>query len=204
MFLNNRKFLLITFLTALITYFFVELTFFKEKIISLEKYPKELNPNIVILTGGTNRIKDGFEIINNFGKGSDVKIKILVSGTGKGFTKASLQEKLNTNFHYQLIKCCVDLDSISQDTYSNANETLKWAIKNDIKEFMLITSNYHMPRSILEFKNKMPNIKISTYSIKPKQHNINEWLKSFETFSLVFSEFCKYIISNIRIIILRK
>ena len=77
MFLNNRKFLLITFVTALIAYFFIELIFFKEKIISLEKYPKNLNPNIVILTGGTNRIKDGLKIIKDFRKTKKIIIKFL-------------------------------------------------------------------------------------------------------------------------------
>ena len=45
----------------------------------------------------------------------------------------------------------------------------------------------------------MPNLKILPYPIKPEQHKINEWLKSFETFSLVFIEYCKYIVSNIRV-----
>ena len=139
------------------------------------------------------------EIINKFDEKSKKNIKILVSGTGKGFTKLSLQKKLNSNFYLELIECCVELDGVSKDTYSNANETSKWVNKNKIKEILLITSNYHMPRSILEFNNIMPNLKILPYPIKPEQHKINEWLKSFETFSLVFIEYCKYIVSNIRV-----
>ena len=139
------------------------------------------------------------EIINKIDEKSKKNIKILVSGTGKGFTKLSLQKKLNSNFYLELIECCVELDGVSKDTYSNANETSKWVNKNNIKEILLITSNYHMPRSILEFNNIMPNLKILPYPIKPEQHKINEWLKSFETFSLVFIEYCKYIVSNIRV-----
>ena len=71
--------------------------------------------------------------------------------------------------------------------------------KNDIKEFILITSNYHMPRAILEFKNVMPNLKIYTYAITPKKHDIENWLSSFQTFSLVFTEYCKFIIAGLRI-----
>ena len=92
---------------------------------------------------------------------------------------------------------------MSQNTYSNAVETSKWVSKNNIKEILLITSNYHIPRSILEFQNKMPNLKILYYPITPKQHQINKWLKSFETFSLIFIEYCKYIIANVRIKTLR-
>ena len=125
--------------------------------------------------------------------------KILVSGTGKGFTKLTLKRNLNYDFNFKLIDCCIELDSISKNTFSNAIETQKWAKKNNVEEFILITSNYHMPRSILEFNNIMPNLKILPYPIKPEQHKVNEWLKSFETFSLVFIEYCKYIVSNIRV-----
>ena len=201
--LTFRNIFFIALLILVITYFLIELFHFKEKIIAAENYPNPKNTNIVILTGGTNRIKDGFDIINKFDEKSKYTIKILVSGTGKGFTKLSLQNMLSPDFDLKLIKCCVELDAISQNTYSNAKQTLKWSTRNNIKEFILITSNYHMPRSILEFKNKMPNIRILTYPIKPRKHEINNWLNSFETFSLIFYEFCKFIISNIRINILK-
>ena len=168
--LTFRNIFFIALLILVITYFLVELFHFKEKIIAAENYPNPKNTNIVILTGGTNRIKDGFDIINKFDEKSKYTIKILVSGTGKGFTKLSLQNMLSPDFDLKLIKCCVELDAISQNTYSNAKQTLKWSIRNNIKEFILITSNYHMPRSILEFKNKMPDIRILTYPIKPRKH----------------------------------
>ena len=198
-----KKIFFITFFLSLITYFFIELHSFKEKILTLQKHPINLSPKIVILTGGTNRIKEGFEVVNKLDKKSITNLKVLVSGTGKGFSKLSLQEKLNSNFESKLIECCVELDGVSQNTYSNAIETSKWVSMNNIEEILLITSNYHIPRAILEFQNKMPNLKILFYPIKPKQHQINKWLKSFETFSLVSIEYSKYIIANIRIKIFR-
>ena len=73
------------------TYFFVELFFFKERILSIDKYESSKESNIVILTGGSNRIKDGLNIINKFDNTNNLHFKILVSGTGKGFTKLSLR-----------------------------------------------------------------------------------------------------------------
>ena len=198
-----KKIFFIAFLLFLIAYFFIGLNSFKERILTLQKDPINLSSKVVILTGGTNRIKEGFEVIYKLDKKSISNLKVLVSGTGKGFSKLSLQEKLNPNFDLRLIECCVELDDVSQDTYSNAVETSKWVSKNNIEEILLITSNYHIPRSILEFQNKMPNLKILYYPITPKQHQINNWLKSFETFSLIFIEYCKYIIANVRIKTLR-
>ncbi len=198
-----KKIFFTTFLLFLIAYFFIELNSFKERILTLQKDPINLSSKVVILTGGTNRIKEGFEVIYKLDKKSITNLNVLVSGTGKGFSKLSLQEKLNPGFDLRLIECCVELDSVSQNTYSNAIETSKWVSKNNIEEILLITSNYHIPRSILEFQNKMPNLKILYYPIIPKKHQINKWLKSFETFSLIFIEYSKYIIAYVRIKTLR-
>ena len=197
------KTLFIISITSTLTYFFIGLIEYKKKILSTDKYTSKINSNIVILTGGSNRIKDGLKIVNKFDKTSKFYPRILVSGTGKGFTKFSLEKKLNFDFSLDLIECCIELDNISTNTYSNASETLKWTKKNNIKEFILITSNYHMPRAFLEFENRMPDLKIFTYPITPKKHNINNWLNSFETFSLIFSEYCKFLVANLRIKIKR-
>ena len=189
----------IVLISSILTYFLIGLIEYKEKILSTKKYISKKNSNIVILTGGTNRIKDGLKIINKFEKTSTFNTKILVSGTGKGFTKTSLKKNINFDFDFNLIECCIELDSISTNTFSNAFETLKWVNKNNISEFILITSNYHMPRAYLEFKYRMPNLKIFTYPITPKKHNIKMWLRSFQTFSLIFSEYCKFLIANVRI-----
>ena len=199
MFFKIFKIFFIFLLTSMFTLFFITLKNFKENILSLTKYNNKESLNIVILTGGTNRIKDGLKIIEDFKKSKKINSKILVSGTGMGFTKSSLKKKLGPNFNPKLIKCCVDLDSVSKNTFTNASETFKWAKKNDIKEFILITSNYHMPRAILEFKNIMPKLKIYTYAIIPKKHNIENWLNSYETFNLIFTEYCKYIFASLRI-----
>ena len=193
------KIFFIFLLTSASTVFFVELNNFKENILSFSKKNNNQSPNIVILTGGTNRIKDGLKIIEDFKIPKIIKYKILVSGTGIGFTKNSLRKKLGPTFNNHLIQCCVELDSISKNTFTNARETFKWTKKNDINEFILITSNYHMPRAVLEFKSVMPNLKIYTYTIIPIKHDINNWLNSYRTFSLVFTEYCKYIIASIRV-----
>ena len=193
------KTICIVLISSILTYFLIGLIEYKDKILTNITHISKKSSNIVILTGGTNRIKDGLKIINEFEKTPTFNFKILVSGTGKGFTKASLEKNINFDFDFKLIECCIELDNISINTYSNAIETLKWAEKNNISEFILITSNYHMPRAFLEFKYRMPNLKIFTYPITPEKHNINMWLSSFQTFSLIFSEYCKFIVANLRI-----
>ena len=196
-FINKSSFFII--LILLISYFFVGLFNFQEKILSLEKNRNIVNSNIVILTGGSNRIKEGFKVVNDIDKLAKTDFKILISGTGKGFTKASLKKTLTSDFNLNLVECCIELESISKDTYSNASETYKWTKKNDINDIILITSNYHMPRAILEFKNRMPNQQIFTYPITPKNHDIKNWLNSSDTFFLIFFEYSKLLIASLRL-----
>ena len=179
---------------------FIGLFNYKEKIVSFKKKSFVEATNIVILTGGSNRIKGGLKIINNFNKSDLKNIKLLISGTGKGFTKLSVNKILSEkNDFYSFIKCCVELDSKSKNTYSNAIQTNKWVDKNNINQFILITSNYHMPRALLELKDQMPNIKIFEYPINPIKHEIKNWIYSFETFSLVFIEYSKFQLAKLRI-----
>ena len=189
-------------LISMLSFFFQGLLDFKEKISSLQKHSNTLNLDIVILTGGSNRIKNGLKIVNDVHKFTKANSKILISGTGKGFTKKSLKKLLTSNFNLKLLECCIKFENISTDTYSNASETYKWVKMNNIKKFILITSNYHMPRAILEFKNQMPNREIFTYPIIPKNHDIGNWLNSSETFSLIFVEYSKLLIASLRIKIL--
>ena len=62
------KIFFILFMMSTFILFFIKLNNFKENILSFTKYNKKESPNIVILTGGTNRIKDGLKIIKDFRK----------------------------------------------------------------------------------------------------------------------------------------
>ena len=199
-FLNKSFFFII--LILIISCFFVGLFNFHDKVLSLEKNKNIVNSNIVILTGGSNRIKEGLKVVNDIDKLSKTDFKILISGTGKGFTKSSLKKILTSDFNLNLVDCCIEFESISKDTYSNASETFKWTKINDINSIILITSNYHMPRAILEFKNRMPNLKIFTYPITPKNHDVKNWLNSLDTVSLIFIEYSKLLIASLRLTIM--
>ena len=194
----------ITFVSIIIIsfliYFFNGLFNYQERILSLTEYSSKRASNIVILTGGSNRIRDGLKIIKNLENSAIINTKLLISGTGKGFTLSNVKKLLPKSESLDIfLKCCIELDNKSQNTHSNAIETLKWAKKNNIKTFILITSNYHMPRATLEFKARMPNFEIITHPITPKKHDISNWMHSFETFSLIFIEYSKFLIAHLRI-----
>ena len=197
-----KTFFSIVFISFII-YFFVGLVDYQKRILFLKEYSPKKASNIVILTGGSNRIRDGLKIIKNLENSAIINTKLLISGTGKGFTLSNVKKLLPKSESLDIfLKCCIELDNKSQNTHSNAIETFKWAKKNNIKTFILITSNYHMPRAALEFKARMPNFEIITHPITPKKHDISNWMHSFETFSLIFTEYSKFLIAVSKIKIL--
>ena len=133
----------ITFVSIIIIsfliYFFNGLFNYQERILSLTEYSSKKASNIVILTGGSNRIKDGLKIIENFDNSAIKNIKLLISGTGKGFTTSNVNKLLPKNVYLnKFVKCCVKLDNKSENTYSNAIETFKWSKKTISKHSFLL------------------------------------------------------------------
>ena len=55
----------------------------------------------------------------------------------------------------------VDLGYNAQSTLGNAVETKVWVSNNNLKDFILITDDWHMKKALLLFKNSMPNVNIS-------------------------------------------
>ena len=119
---------------------------------------------IVVLTGGKNRIEKGVDLLSK-GYGD----KLLISGV---FMSSEIEEKFSLEKEKnELFKCCVFFDQKSKNTLENAQEVDKWLNENkDIKSIILVTSYYHLPRSIMIFEKKITsNVKI--YPVTAIQNN---------------------------------
>lgn len=135
---------------------------------------------IIILTGGKNRIQEGLRLFAH-GKAP----KLLITGVHpKSPDKDILSlwdDKANP-----LPQCCITLERKATTTIENAIESKNWIEKNNIKEALLVTSAYHMPRAIKEFKNAMPELVIHPYPVTQETS-----IKSSSFWSLTFSEYNK-------------
>jgi uncharacterized SAM-binding protein YcdF (DUF218 family) len=104
---------------------------------------------IVALTGGSNRIGDAIELLQaRHGK------RLLISGVNEKTGREEL-----ARFHpagRESIACCVDLDYRARNTIGNAIETRRWAKANNFGALLIVTSNYHLPRTMLEFQHAIP------------------------------------------------
>ncbi|HUG46367.1 MAG TPA: YdcF family protein [Sphingomicrobium sp.] len=137
----------------------------------------------VALTGGSGRIEHGIEVLAS-GKAK----RLLVSGADPAVTKPDLVERLGGK--ERLVDCCVDLDSVSVDTRSNAEETGRWLDEHGYQSFRLITSDWHMRRARHEFRRVLSD----RYEILP------DAVRSQPSFRTLFGEYNKLLLRRAAIL----
>ena len=99
---------------------------------------------IVVLTGGALRIDRALDLLKQ-GRGE----RLLISGVNPGTSAETLARMTGTD--RSLFDCCVDLDYAAQNTVGNAEVAGRWARAQRFHDLILVTSDYHMPRSLREF-----------------------------------------------------
>lgn len=143
---------------------------------------------IVVLTGGALRLERGFELLA--GEAAPV---MLVSGVEDGVTLASLlHTKEYHDFGAKLKPDSVILGYKARSTRGNAAEVAEWVKKNHIQTILLVTGNYHIPRSEYEIKQAVPRLIIIAEPVFPGHFQNHRWWQHGESLKLVISEYHKY------------
>src|SRR5438094_1258147 len=116
-----------------------------------ETKPARHADGIVVLTGGSSRVSDAMELLAaGYGK------RLLISGVHPTSALSDISRSLPDN-QSLLLRCCVDLDRSAVNTRSNAAETRRWVRERGFKSLIVVTSNYHMPRAIVELSHAIPD-----------------------------------------------
>lgn len=190
----SKKFYFIFITIFVFSYFSFDFySFYNNNFLSQNKI--KISPNMVVLTGGSNRIK---QTLNLFLFNHNENHNLLISGAGKGFSKKTLLKLIKkTPENLKILNCCITVENQSTDTYSNAIESYKWIKKNNFKSITLITSDYHMPRALMEFKQQLNDIRITPLSLK------SELSDPVSNFKVNLFEYLKFKATKLRIIFLK-
>jgi uncharacterized SAM-binding protein YcdF (DUF218 family) len=155
---------------------------------------------IVVITGGQQRLADGFNLLQG-GAGK----ALLVSGVGRGVSKAILADELNLDpRETALLECCVTLEFQAGDTRGNAVAAGKWAQENGFTSLQLVTANYHMPRAKAIFTRTLPDIALSYWPVSPDDLDLDIWWKTPPIIRLLAREYAKYLTEPIANLILTR
>ena len=165
------------------------LFWFKSYIVEEQKVVSAKTDAIVILTGGTERLEEGLRLLRE-----NYSENLFISGVGK---KATIRELLIENGFtdevVEEVKKKVELGYEAENTLGNARETAKWMQENDYHSLRMVTSNYHMTRSMLEFRIAMPDVVIIPHAVTPENVKLDQWWKYPGTRNLIITEYNKFL-----------
>jgi len=146
---------------------------------------------IIVLTGGQSRLDAAMDLLAS-GKGE----RLLISGVHPSATKRQLQAA--TGGDKQLFSCCVDIDRAALDTIGNAEESAKWVENHAYGSIIIVTNNYHMPRSLLEMGRLLHGAKLEPYPVVNTNLGNGGWLTKPEALRVLLTEYSKYVLSLAR------
>ena len=142
---------------------------------------------IIVLTGGQARIDAAVSLLEQ-GKGE----RLLISGVHPTAGRADLSRA--TGASRKLFSCCVDIDYAALDTVGNAEQSAKWVESHRYRRVILVTNNYHMPRSLLEVGRLVgPQAELLPYPVVNAPIDAGRWMVRPGTLRLLASEYAKYL-----------
>lgn len=169
----------------------IGLLWFAEALPSAVADPDRRTDAIVVLTGGSDRVHQGIELL-----AKDRAAKLFISGVYRG---VDVQELLRVSQSSPAnLACCIVLGYEADSTRGNAIETAEWMHAEGLTSLRLVTAAYHMPRSLLEFRRAMPSADIVPHPVFPDRFKQSEWWRWPGTAALIAREYNKYLLALVR------
>ena len=147
---------------------------------------------VVVYTGGRGaRIVAGMSIFAN-GAGE----RMLISGVHKDTSRERLFEFWGGA--EDRFSCCVDLGRDARSTIGNAAEAGAWIKENNFESAILVTSEYHMPRAVVESRVKMPGVKIIPFVVASDYLDEKGRPQTSEAWWRLAREYTKYLAARVK------
>lgn len=148
--------------------------------------PPPVADGIVALTGGEARIDEAVRLL------ADHRAKrMLISGVNPHTTRTAL-ERLTPDYA-TLFDCCIDIGYWAQDTIGNADETQLWAQRRGFTRLIVVTSGYHMARSMAELSRAMPGVELIPHPVLASVQRAEAWWTSPSATRLLMVEYLKFL-----------
>jgi uncharacterized SAM-binding protein YcdF (DUF218 family) len=146
---------------------------------------------IVVLTGAAHRLAEASRLLAE-GKGR----RLLISGVNTMVKRHELYRA--SGLSMAKFTCCVDIGYLAHDTVGNAEETKAWAGARGFSRLIIVTSRYHMPRSLIELSRAMPAAVLIPYPVASRNFRSERWWMHAATARLLFTEYVKFLPSAAR------
>ena len=114
------------------------------------------------------RLETGLELLEA-GKAG----KLFVSGVNPAVDRDTLLRALGPAATREA--CCIVLGHTADNTVGNALETAVWMQQEGYRSLRLVTSWYHMHRSLLEFGRAMPRVRVVAHPVFSRDGEPEGW-----------------------------
>lgn len=145
---------------------------------------------IVVLTGDEERISTGVRLMVE-GRAR----RLLISGVHPGTrVPAELKRRIEGKDAARdaLVRCCIDIGHDAANTFGNADEARQWVQANGFRSVIVVTSGYHMLRSLAEFARAMPHTVLVAYPVTTSRSlRLDQWWVHWPTARLLAGEYVK-------------
>ncbi|MDP9813582.1 uncharacterized SAM-binding protein YcdF (DUF218 family) [Rhizobium tibeticum] len=146
---------------------------------------------IVVLTGGYQRIDQAVELLQK-GAGK----RLLISGVHPATTPKQIRKM--TQASPELFSCCVDVGYDALDTIGNAQEASNWIHQRGYKSVLVVTNNYHMPRSLAELAYVDSETQFIPYPVVNTDLKTSNWFTDPNAVRVMLAEYAKVLFAGAR------
>ena len=178
----------LTFIAILVLIWLIGLFAFADRVRSYAPAAEPARADaIVALTGpSAERVNAAIRLLEQ-----DKGERVLISGVNREVRRQELRAL--TPGSTRLFNCCVDLGFEAEDTVGNAQEIAAWARSKGYNDLIVVTSDYHMPRSLVEIRGQLPGVKLTPYAVSTPSLDNRHWWRATVTARRMTLEYLKYL-----------
>jgi uncharacterized SAM-binding protein YcdF (DUF218 family) len=151
-----------------------------------------ISDGIVALTGASTARLTGAVHLLEIGRAQ----RLLISGVNRATSRADIEGVTKATRRYY--DCCVDLGFRATDTVGNARETAAWAHAHGYGSVIVVTSDFHIPRAMLELGAAMPSVRLTPYPVRSADLDAAHWWRTPGGARRMVTEYCKYLAILVR------
>ncbi len=145
---------------------------------------------IVALTGGGGaRLKAAIGLLER-----QIAPHVLISGVHPDTSATAVAQLAGGD--QALHDCCVTLGRAAATTRGNAHEAAAWAQAEGHQTLIIVTSDYHMPRALMELRRQMagdaPGVRLIAYPV-PRADAATPWWRDAKARQRLTVEYAKYL-----------
>lgn len=164
----------------------VGLVLFVTDLPETESQPVASADGVVVYTGGGARIAAGMTLMEQ-----GAAKRLLISGVNPDISRDEIGKMWSGAA--ETFDCCVDLGDQARTTEGNAEEVSDWARAHGFASLILVTSDYHMPRALVETHARLPAVEIISYAVASDLLDGANRPVSVEAWRMLAIEYSKYL-----------